>query len=53
MYGNLVATGATAEDTADIEAGFFNEDYSCDWNIATDGTMSRSIKGRHDLRFLV
>lgn len=31
--GNKVVTDTPVEDTSDIMAGFFNEDYSCDWTL--------------------
>ena len=36
---DLLTTGAPAEDTSSIEAGFFNDDYSCPWKLHEDGTM--------------
>lgn len=35
----VVITGTPAEDASDIEAGFFNPDFSCAWVISGDGTM--------------
>lgn len=43
--GDKVTTGTPAESTSDIEAGFFNEDYSCEWAITPDGKMTPVNEG--------
>ena len=45
VNGSTVITGTPAEDTADIEAGFFNPDFSCAWIISDDGTMKPENAG--------
>ena len=46
--GSTVVTGAPVEDTADIEADFFNSDFSCAWIISPDGTMTPEQAGNGD-----
>lgn len=45
LQDGAVVTGAPAEDTSDIEAGFFNDDYSCVWLLSEDGTMKPEKEG--------
>ena len=44
--GNAVTTGTPAEDTTSIEADFFSDDFSCDWNLNGDGTMVPANEGQ-------
>lgn len=45
VHGTTVVTGTPEEDTADIEADFFNPDFSCAWVISSDGAMEPEQAG--------